>query len=54
MVILYTSINRRHQNRTQLNFVTVGLGSDGCQHYYIAVLLAIQQITEGREKNIFI
>ena len=29
----------------QINFVTLGLLSDGCQHYYVATLLAIKQIT---------
>ena len=28
----------------QLNFVTLGLESDGCQHYYIAILLAIKKV----------
>ncbi|CAN0279905.1 unnamed protein product [Ascophyllum nodosum] len=30
----------------QLNFVTLGLGSDGCQHEYITISSAIKQLTD--------
>ena len=44
-VILYTFINRHAGTPKQLNYAARSLGSDGCQDYYIAILLAIKQIT---------
>ena len=45
-VILYTFINRHAGTPKQLNYYAArSLGSDGCQDYYIAILLAIKQIT---------
>ena len=33
------------QNKTK-ETISVGVGSDGCQHYYVTILLAMNQITD--------
>ena len=56
-VILYTYINHHAgtpgKTKTKdtmslgtAQFVTLGLGSDGCQHYYITILLAIKEMID--------
>ena len=53
-LILFIAVQRHQAKQTQLHelrhssFVTFGLESDECQHYYITILLAISKLQIDR------
>ena len=41
----YSPCSGTKQDKTK-ETMSLGVGSDGCQHYYVAILLAMKQITD--------